>query len=105
MTIIKVNLGALVLFLKQGSCKIFFDYCKVQISNNTDLVVLLFKGYVSNPDKKISEYVLRKKDAYKEFLAITANKLMEFISNKYLTLVEEGSLNKPSAMDEKTGST
>ena len=69
--------------------------------NNTDLMIQLFKGYEANPDKKLSEYILRKKDAYEEFQVITPKELMEFMSNKYLTLVEEGSFKKPSEMEQK----
>ena len=69
--------------------------------NHTDLIIQLFKGYETNPDKKLSKYISRKKDLYKEFQAITPKELMEFMSNKYLTLVEDGTFNKPLEMDQK----
>ena len=69
--------------------------------NDTDLMIQLFKGYKANPDKNLSEYISRKKESCEEFQVINPKELMEFMSNKYLTLVEDGLFNKPSKMDQK----
>ena len=68
--------------------------------NNTDLMAFLFKEYEVNLDKKINPYMFQKKDVYKEFHEIIPDKLMKFVSSKYLTLVEKGLFNKPLTVDE-----
>ena len=62
----------------------------------------LFKGYHTNPDRKLTKYTKRKKDEFKENGRIMVPEtLMENMNNKYLILLENNRFNKPSKMEAK----
>ena len=67
---------------------------------STDLVSNLFRAYKSAPDKNFRRYIAAKEDDYDEGYNITPEQLMQRVSNKYRTLVEDKIWNAPS-QDEK----
>lgn len=66
-----------------------------------DLLVNLFKGYSSATDKTFLTYIQHKEDEYDEGGKITADNLMQLVSNKYKVLVDKGAWNTPSSDEQK----
>ena len=65
-----------------------------------DLVSNLFKAYKSLPDNNFRRYIAAKEDDYNEEHDMTPEQLMQRVSNKYGTLLEDKVWNAPS-QDEK----
>ena len=55
-----------------------------------DLLINLFKGYLSATDKFFTTYIEKKLEAYKEGQDMTANQLMLWARNKYDLLLRQG---------------
>ena len=66
-----------------------------------DLLVNLFKGYMSCSDKEFVQYVKRKQDAFEEGATIEPDQLMKNAADKFKTLLQRGSWNAPDANEEK----
>ena len=66
-----------------------------------DLLVNLFKGYLSCSDRKFTEYINRKKDHYEEGGNLTVDSLMHDALNKYKNIRLEGKWNSLSPEQEK----
>ena len=66
-----------------------------------DLLVNIFKGYLSCSDKNFVEYICRKKDLYEEGGIVTVDSLMHDAPNKYKSIKLEGKWNSLSPDQEK----
>lgn len=78
------------------------DGLRARGEESNDLLVNLFKAYLSAKDQNFSRYVANKRDSYEEgTLALTAEALMLLVENKYKTMVQSGTWNAPSAETEQ----
>lgn len=66
-----------------------------------DIMINLFKGYVSASDSEFVRYIRAKKDKYEDGEDLTPEQLMTFALNKYETLVKDGRWNAKSAEQEQ----
>ena len=66
-----------------------------------DLLVNIFKGYLSCSDKNFVEYICRKKDLYEEGGIVTVDSLMHDALNKYKNIKLENKWNSLSPEQEK----
>lgn len=66
-----------------------------------DLLVNLFKGYNTAPDKSFLGYIQKKEDDYDDGADINPNELMKLAANKYKVLVDKNVWNAPTAQEEK----
>ena len=66
-----------------------------------DLLVNLFKGYLSCSDRSFTEYIHRKKDIYEEGGNVTVDTLMHDALNKYKNIKLEGKWNSLTPEQEK----
>lgn len=68
---------------------------------SNDLLMNLFKGYMSATDKSFVAYIDKKMELYEEGTNISANQLMLWARQKYDLLREKGSWNAPTPEEEK----
>jgi len=66
-----------------------------------DLLVNLFKGYLSAKDYQFNRYIQQKQDDYDEGKTMDPEKLMTLAYNKYKVLVEEETWTTKSSQEEK----
>lgn len=84
-----------------GYVKLLVDSLAARGETTQDLLINLFKGYLSAPDKEFGRYITRKRDDYYEGTATNPSQLMQQADAKYKTLVQEDKWNAPSAQEEK----
>ena len=66
-----------------------------------DLLINLFKAYLSVKDKEFVRYIDAKKDSYDEGNEITPDELMNLASNKFKLLKQTGKWEAPDENEEK----
>lgn len=66
-----------------------------------NLLLNLFKAYLTCPDTKFNGYIQRKEDAFHEGADLSSNRLMTLAADKYRSLKENGEWEAPSPEEEK----
>ena len=77
------------------------DQLRARGEYTNDLLVNLFKGYLSATDKSFTTYIDKKLEAYEEGQDMTADQLMLWARNKYDLLRDKGTWNAPTEQEEK----
>ena len=63
---------------------------------SSNILINLFKGYLSTPDKELNMYIKQKKNDYEKGRDITLDKIMVMAKNQYKSLVRGEEWNAPS---------
>lgn len=66
-----------------------------------DLLINLFKGYLTCTDKEFVSYIKRKQDKFEEGGDVDPDELMSNASDKYKTLLQKGQWNAPDENEAK----
>ena len=77
------------------------DQLRARGQYTNDLLINLFKGYLSATDKSFTTYIEKKLEAYEEGQDMTADQLMLWARNKYDLLLDKGTWNAPTEQEEK----
>ena len=77
------------------------DQLRARGEFTNDLLINLFKGYLSATDKSFTTYIEKKLEAYEEGQDMTADQLMLWARNKYDLLLDKGIWNAPTEQEEK----
>ena len=77
------------------------DQLRARGEYTNDLLINLFKGYLSATDKSFTTYIDKKLEAYEEGQDMTADQLMLWARNKYDLLLDKGTWNAPTEQEEK----
>ena len=77
------------------------DQLRARGEFTNDLLINLFKGYLSATDKSFTTYIDKKLEAYEEGQDMTADQLMLWARNKYDLLLDKGTWNAPTEQEEK----
>jgi len=77
------------------------DQLRARGEYTNDLLINLFKGYLSATDKSFTTYIEKKLEAYEEGQDMTADQLMLWARNKYDLLRDKGMWNAPTEQEEK----
>ena len=77
------------------------DQLRAQGEYTNDLLINLFKGYLSATDKSFTTYIDKKLEAYEEGQDMSADQLMLWARNKYDLLLDKGTWNAPTEQEEK----
>ena len=77
------------------------DQLRARGEFTNDLLINLFKGYLSATDKSFTTYIEKKLEAYEEGQDMSADQLMLWARNKYNLLLDKGTWNAPTEQEEK----
>ena len=77
------------------------DQLRARGEYTNDLLINLFKGYLSATDKSFTTYIEKKLEAYEEGQDMSADQLMLWARNKYDLLLDKGTWNAPTEQEEK----
>ena len=77
------------------------DQLRARGEFTNDLLINLFKGYLSATDKSFTAYIDKKLEAYEEGQDMSADQLMLWARNKYDLLLDKGTWNAPTEQEEK----
>lgn len=110
VTTIRTQLSTLDTYVHTIGCNILKlnQYVKQLVTNlqargetTNNLLVNLFKAYLSTNDKEFVRYIHAKKDSYDEGNNTSPDELMNLASNKYKLLKQSGKWEAPDANEEK----
>ena len=86
----------------------FNDYVRDQVDAlaargavSTDLLINLFKGYLSVSDHRFNKYIEEKQSSFEDGTTYTEDELMDLAETRYELLQDKGVWNKPSADQEQ----
>ena len=77
------------------------DQLRARGEYTNDLLINLFKGYLSATDRSFTAYIDKKLEAYEEGQDMSADQLMLWARNKYDLLIDKGTWNAPTEQEEK----
>ena len=86
-----------------SNIRLFNQYVKDQRSSlmarggqSEDLLINIFKGYLTCKDASFVEYITKKQDDYDEGVAMTPDDIMQLADNKYQAMILRGTWAAPS---------
>ena len=77
------------------------DQLRARGEFTNDLLINLFKGYLSATDKSFTAYIDKKLETYEEGQDMSADQLMLWARNEYDLLLDKGTWNAPTEQEEK----
>ena len=81
--------------------KLTQDQLAARGETSNDLLANIFKGYLTSRDSTFRRYIEKKQEDYDDGTAFTVDGLMTLASNKFKTLVQNGTWMAPTAEQSK----